>query len=218
VRVDGWYSGLDSEGRDFMARATWSEPESDFSLTASWFRLLTAQKDQSLELDPYFTTLGELFPYHQGRVLASKGFGEHVNVQTGLDVRKVSDEDDQGQFNRDSNRIFATVTLIQLLPGDLDLSLTGERWNGDGSDIDTWGFDLSRRFGAKVTASLGSDYALYKFDTFGDVQEERDNVRTAYLRVRWHRTETTTWDARYDIEDAAGTTYQTVRLGLTWAF
>ena len=69
-----------------------------------------------------------------------------------------------------------------------------------------------------VSASLGSYYALYQTDSFGGVQEERDHVRTLYLRMRWHRTESTTWDARYDIEDAADTTYQTVRLGLTWAF
>lgn len=216
LRVDGWFTGLDGQARDFTARATWAPPESDFTLSATWFELLRAQREHALEFDPYFQTLQELEPYRQVRVVAAKGFGAHVNVQAGFDVRDVTHSEDEGPFNRDFDRMFATATLAELLPGKVDLSVTGETWDAHGNDIDSWGVDLSRRFGQKVRASVGTFYALYKVDAF-QVQE-REDVRTYYARVRWKRTESTTWDARYEYEDTSLGDFQAVLVGMTWAF
>lgn len=216
LRVDGWFTGLDGEERDYQARVTWADPASAVTLSASWFELLQTQKDLAPEIDPFFTTLFELFPYHQARLLASKDFSDHVSVQTGVDTRHVDDSNDVGRFNRDSDREFATLALTDVTRVKLDLSLTGENWNGAGSDIQTWGFDVTKRFSQEFRASVGSYYALFKVDSFQ--VDERDHVRTAYARLRWHRTKNTTWDLRYEIEDAAGDTYQFVRVGMTWAF
>jgi hypothetical protein len=216
LRVDGWFTGLDGQDRDFTARATWAALEQDFTLSATWFELLRTQRDHAPELDPYFETLQELEPYRQVRIVAAKGFGAHVNVQAGIDVRDVTHSEDEGPFNRDFDRVFAMGTLSELLPGKIDLSLTGEQWDANGSDIESWGLDLSRRFGNDVRASIGTFYALYKVDSFN--VDEREDVRTYYARARWHRTESTTWDARIDHEDTSQGDFTAFLLGMTWAF
>ncbi|HVS12269.1 MAG TPA: hypothetical protein VMS76_20580 [Planctomycetota bacterium] len=216
LRLETSYTRLEGEDRDVSARATWSDAKDDLQLQASYYRLLETQEALALEIDPFFTTLFELFPYEQARLLASKRLGEKVGVQAGLDVRRVDDEDDEGLFNRDFERGFATLTLDEVLPSDVTLALTGEVWDGDGSDIETWGADLSRRFRDDLTASLGSYYALFKSDLF--TASEREDVRTWYTRLRWKNTKSTTWDLRYEAEDTDFGWFHLLRLGLTWRF
>ena len=216
LRAEAWYTGLEQDGRDYAARVFWSKPEDDVSIRIAWFELLSTQTHYATEFDPFFTTLFEQYPYRQAQLLASKGFGDHVDVQTGIDVRRVDDDEDVGPFNRDFERAYATVGLTDSLPAGLDLALTGESWDGGGNDVRTWGLDLSRRFGKGSLASLGSYYSLYKTDAFSF--EEREHVRTWYARVRWRRSKSTTWDLRYELEDLDDETFHTVRAGLTWRF
>lgn len=214
--VEAGYTRLGEDDRDLRARATWSDSDDDLTLEASWYQLLEAQADLSLELDPFYATLLELFPYSQARLLASKGFSERLDLQAGLDLRRVSDEDDVGDFNRDFERYFLRADLQDTLPAELELGAIGEVWVSDGSDVETWGFDLEREFGADLEASLGTLYALYKFDAAA--QEERQDVRTWFLRMRWKHSQAFTFDAEYDYEDSDGTDFHTVRLGGTWRF
>ncbi len=216
VLVEGGYTRLGDENRDVRARAMWSDSDDDLTLEAGWYQLLEAQADLSLELDPYYATLLELFPYTQTRFMASKGFGERFDLQAGMDLRRVSDEDDVGDFNRDFERYFLRADLNDTLPAELDLGAVGEVWVSDGSDISTWGLDLEREFGAQLEASAGTLFALYKFDAA--TEEERENVRTWFLRARWKRSKSTTLDFEYDYEDSDGTDFHTLRLGGTWRF
>ncbi|MFN0008673.1 MAG: hypothetical protein ACKVXR_12285 [Planctomycetota bacterium] len=216
MQLEGSASMLGSEERDFSTAATWRNPGAGLTLHASYYQLLETQRDLPLELDPFYATLTELFPYGQARVLASKDFGEKVSVEAGADVRRVADEGDEGQFNREFERFFSTVHLRELLPASLALGLTGEIWESDGSDIRTWGVDLSRRFGEKFESSLGSAYALYKVDVQSG--EERDDVRTWYLRLRWKRSSSIRWDLRYEVEDSDIDTFHGLRVAITWRF
>jgi hypothetical protein len=133
-----------------------------------------------------------------------------------MDLRRVSDEDDIGDFNRDFERYFLRANLDDTLPAELDLGVVGEVWVSDGSDITTWGLDLERKFGAALEASAGTLFALYQFDVA--TEEERQDVRTWFLRMRWKRTKSTTVDAEYNYEDSDGTDFHTLRLGATWRF
>jgi hypothetical protein len=216
LQVQGGYTHLDGESRDVNLRATWTHPEQDFQVQASYYGLLEGQADLALEIDPYFETLGELFPYSQARLMASKRFNERVGLQAGLDLRRVDDAADVGMFNRDFERGFATVTLEDVLPAGLVLAMTGEIWDGNGSKIDTWGADLSRVFGEDFMGSVGSAYALYKSDLFATTESE--DVRTWYLRLRWKAGPSTNWDVRYDAEDTDLDWFHTLRVAMTWRF
>jgi len=216
LRLDGGWTRLEDTNRDVSASATWWDAATDFNVRASYFQLLTTQKSLASEVDPYFATLSELFPYQQIGLLASKGLSTKVRVQAGVDLRRVSDDGDIGQFNRDFERYFGTVTLLDTFSSGITSNLTGEIWNGGGSDIETWGLDLAKSFSKAFEASAGSVYALYTVEDL--TGEERDHVRTYYVRLRWKRTAATTWDLRFDVEDMDPDPIETVRAGLTWRF
>jgi hypothetical protein len=216
LRIEAQHTRLESESRDLRLRASYAAKDSDLVLQASWYRLMQTQKDFTVPFDPFYSTLYDLFPYAQVGFLASKSLGKHVDLQTGADLRRVSNDDDIGEFNRDFNRFFATTGIRGVLPAALDLSLTGEIWDSQESDFSTYGADLARAFGAAVDASIGTYYSLYKYDLFQN--REIDDVRTWYLKVEWKRAASTTFDFRYEYEDDSSDEYHSLRLGMTWRF
>jgi hypothetical protein len=216
LQVQGGYTHLDGDPRDVTLRATWTDAQEDLQIQASYYGLLEGQADLALELDPYFETLGVLFPYSQARLMAAKRLNERIGLQAGVDLRRVDDSGDVGLFNRDFDRGFATATLEDVLPAGIVLALTGEIWDGNGSSIDTWGADLSREFGEDYLGSLGSYYALYKSDLFATTESE--DVRTWYARLRWKASTATNWDLRYDAEDTDLDWFHMLRVTMTWRF
>jgi hypothetical protein len=216
LRMEAKYTHLEDEPRDARVQAQWFDAHRELTLFVSHYELLRTQKSLALEVDPFFNTLLEQFPYRQTRLLASKTLNESLQLQGGLDVRRVSDDSDVGQFNRDFERTFLTATASDLLPKSVTLSVTGEVWNSPDSDIQTWGADLSRKFAPSLDASVGSYYALFKYDLFSI--EERNDVRTYYLFLRWKRTAASAFDLRYEFEDSDFGDFHTLRLGSTWRF
>jgi hypothetical protein len=99
LRVDGWFSWPRRPGARLHGARELGRPRGGLHHDRQLVPAPATQQDRALEIDPYFTTLGELFPYHQGRLLASKGFGEHVNVQGVSTCATVEDQDDEGQFS-----------------------------------------------------------------------------------------------------------------------
>ena len=214
-QVGGEYSLLEGEERDYRLRASVNLVEEDLTVEASYYELLRTQSERSIPFDPFFATLFELFPYWQSRVLLSKGFESGITLEAGLDLRRVEDSSDVGEFNRDFERYHLT-TILDDLPAELELSLTGEIWESDQSDIDSWGIDLRREFSGGFTASIGSYFSLFKYQLYTD--EEREDVRTWYTSLAWRRTEGPRFDVRYEFEDADLDEFHYLRLGATWSF
>lgn len=215
-RIEGEHTRLENDPRDLRVRASYYAQDSDLVLQASWYRLLETQGNLTAPFDPFYATLYELFPYSQVGLLASKSFGSHFDLQTGVDFRRVSDEQDITQFNRDFNRIFATTGIRGVLPAQLDLSLTGEVWDSPSTNISTYGADLSRKFNEKLDAGIGTYYSLFKYDLYQN--RELDDVRTWYLKVAWKRAASTLFDLRYEFENDPNADYHSLRLGMTWRF
>ena len=216
-RVEGAYTTLEGDARDLELSGAWLAEEQDLVLRASFYRLLEAQTQQVIELDPFTTSLFELFPYEQARVLASKSFGGTWSLEGGFDVRRVDDEGDIGQFNRDFERYFATVASSQgLLPWDLEAALTVDSYDSQGDDVRSFGGDLARAVSQRDEVSVGTYYSLYKYDIFQN--EERDDVRTYFARLRRELGESRTFDLRYEYEDDDDEDYHTLRVGTTWQF
>lgn len=210
------YSRLDESSRDVRARATYYDTESDFTLQASYYELLQTQGNLALEIDPFFGSLLELFPYYQTRFLASKSFWEWIYLEGGFDVRRVDDDDDIGQFNRDFERYYFVTTFQDVWLEDLDFTLNGDVYDSDGNDTEAWGLDATKRFDEQWQGSLGTFYSLFKYDYF--TAEERDHVRTFYLKVEYDRTKNMGFDLHYEFEDDDFDDYQTLRLGMSWRF
>jgi hypothetical protein len=216
LRFDLEHTRLESEARDLRVRGTYYAEDSDLVLQASFFELLQTQKDFAVPFDPFYATLLDLFPYTEVGFLASKSLGPHFDVQTGLDLRRVTDAQDVGTYNHDFDRFFATTDVRGLLPASLDLSLTGEVWDSTTNHVETYGAGLTRKFGATLEAGVGTYYAMYKYDLFQ--QRELDDVRTWYLSFDWKRSVSVRFDLRYEFEDDPDAEYHSVRLGATWRF
>ena len=214
--ADIQYSRLEDEDRDVRVRGSWRHAPADFFVQASWYKLLTTQGDLVLELDPYYGSLLELRPYHQASVSAAKGIGDHTRLTAGTDIRRVTDSDDVGTNNRDYDRYFFTVTLIDLPVEGLTVGVTADLWDSDGRTVDTWGADLSYQVTADTSASVGSYYSAWKYDIVSE--EERDDVRTWFARCRHKVSKRTTLEVGYEIEDNDIDDFHFLRMGATWRF
>jgi hypothetical protein len=214
--VDAGYTRLDQKDRDVRLRATWDDGEGDFTVQAGWYRLLEAQADFAEEFDPFFTTLLEHQPFDQYRLLVSKVITPHLHVDVGGDVRRLDDSGDESQFNHDYERGYTTLVASGLTSYDLALSLTADFWNSKDRDIQTWGVDLSWEPNHDWRLSVGSSYALYKFDVAQDV--ERDDVRVWYTRVHRQMGPAWTLDCAFEYDDEDTDDYTQLLAGATWRF
>ena len=216
MELEAGYTRLEDEDRDLHGRVTLHEPDADMLLQVSYYQLLEAQNNLVLELDPFFSATQSLFPYQQFGFLGSQGLWEHLDLRLGMDVRRVREAADRGTFNHDYQRVFATLALHDALVKGLTLSATGDWWDGNGEDIDTWGADADYRFNDALTVSGGSYYSLYKFDL--QLNEEIDHVRTYYARTRYKYSKQLTFDLAFELEDNDLDKFYTLRMGATWKF
>jgi hypothetical protein len=210
------YSRIGSRSRDVRVAGRWFDVARNLGFTASYYRLLETQEHLAIPLDPFYSTLHALEPYFQIRASVAKGFGEWLHLDAGVDRRRLIEEQDTGQFNRDFRRYYATGVLQELLPWDVELALTGELFHADGSDIDAASADLSKELDGGWRAAFGTYYSLYEYDVFEGV--EREDVRTWFLRFREDPSEPRSLDVRYEYERSYGEDFHQVRLGMTWRF
>lgn len=214
LRLSAGHTRLESDSRDLFGRGDWYDPEDDLRVQVYYRELFQTQGDLPLEIDPFYSSLRSLFPYRTGSLVASKGLGDRWIVEAGVARRAMSDEQDEGQFNREWDRYHGTLTIAELRPG-LEVTLTGEAYDDGGTTIEAWSADVSQELENGWEASVGSAYALYEYDVF--LERERDHSRIWYLRVR-QRGDRQTLDTRLDYEEDDLDDYLVLRLGMTWSF
>lgn len=213
TRLAARFTALESESRDLRLDTSLVDGAHAFTLQGSLYRLLRTQYQLAAPLDPFSDTLFELFPYTQLGASAGKDWA-HLGLLGGADVRRVEDSGDVGPYNRDFERYFLTATLPDALP--VVVSLTGELWHADGTDFETWGASLARELDGGWDATLGSSYSLYRYDLLAG--EERDDVRTTYLDLRWKPAPTRRWTLRYELEQNDFDDFHQLRLDYAWSF
>src|SRR4029078_776739 len=135
-------------------------------------------------------------------------FGTHTVVDAGFDLRRVSESEDVGEFNRNWQRCYATATFSDVAAKGLAFSLTADRWDDSSRDINTFGADVSYAVEKQWRASVGTYFSMYKYD-FLEL-DERDDVRTYYLRTTYDLTARTELEFLYEFEDADLDTFQTL--------
>lgn len=210
----GRYSWIDGTRRDAELSGTWHDVDADLMVHAmvrEQFTTLTALVNA---LDPFSTVLQDFQPFRQQRLLVSKGLGD-LTVEVGADSRSVSSSD-QGQFNREFDRWHVTATRHDLGLEGLSVGLTAEQWDADGVDQDSWGLDATRQVNDQLRVSAGTYYALYKNDFL--LQQERERVRTWYLRGRWKLDPRRTVSLGYEYESADLDHFNTLTARMSWRF
>ena len=213
TRLDLRFTSLEGNGRDVRLTGSHVDSRANVTLQGSLYRLLQTQHQLAAPLDPFSDTLFELFPYTQLGLSAGKDW-EDFSLLSGLDLRRVEEDSDEGEFNRDFERYFLTGTLPEVLT--VSASMTGELWRATDTDYETWGASLARAFEGGWDATLGSAYSLYEYDLVSG--EERDHVRTTYLDLRWKASLAQRWRLRYEFERNDFDDFHEVRLEYAWNF
>jgi hypothetical protein len=213
TRLETRFTSLEGDGRDWRVTADHLDGERGFSLQASYYELLQTQQALAAPLDPFSSSLFELFPYSQATLSATRDWEDFALV-AGADLRRVDDAGDEGEYNRDFERYWLTGSLPDVFRIAFDL--TGEVWRSDGNDYETWGLGLARPIDPGFDLALGSYFALYEYDLLS--AEERDRVRTTYLDLRWKPDSARTWRVRIEFEHDELDDYQEVRLDHAWSF
>jgi len=216
TRFRAGYTMLGGDSRDLEVRGTSYVESWDLQLEGSYYELLKTQRSLSLEFDPFYEQAFDYFPYYQFRGLVAKGFGEHFNVTSGLDLRRMRESDDEGQFNRDYDHVYLTPELENVLLDGLGMSLTGDYWSSDGGeDVTSWAADVSLKIDERIRTSIGSYYALYKHTP--DINQERERVRTYYINAEY-RLEHIRFRVGYEFEHEKLDDYHQLDVRLTWMF
>jgi hypothetical protein len=215
-RLEGEFSYLEGDPRDLRFRALYDGAASRTIVRAGYYELLETQTTRVTELDPFTEELLEYFPFRQTTLNVSQALGSHTVLDAGFDMRRVRDSGDVGEFNRDWERYYLTATLNDLATEGLGLSLTADRWDDDDRDTSSLSADLSYAAEERWKAAIGSYYSLYKYELLE--LDERDDVRTYYLRASREVSASLDLEFWYELEDDDLDTYHTVRLGALWRF
>jgi hypothetical protein len=206
---------IDADPRMLRLNLDTYRPVQDVSFRAAFYGLLSTQNQHVTEEDPFYVIAESLRPYWTGSLAASKGFGRHVVLEGGVDLRRLFDHADAGRYNHSFSRYYGTISTDEWPFRHLYLSLTGERWVGA---EDTWsaGFELEHRPSKRLRMILGTDYALYRFDLYS--ADERQSVRSYYVRVVYKLRDLWRLHARLRVEDDAFDTYVVLDTGVDLEF
>lgn len=216
TRLHARYSWLEGDSRDYTLRGTTSIDDHGITAQVTYYELLSTQRAFATEFDPFFTSAFDYFPYRQVSTTVSKQLGEPLTVTAGADLRRLSDRSDEGQFNRDYERLYLSSTAYPLVDQSLSLTVSGDYWNSPGDDTTSLGVDIGARPFREFAASLGSAYALYRFDSF--TGREREHVRTYYLRFDYRVSAAVRFDLRYEFDNNDLGRFHELRGGITWRF
>lgn len=214
--LEGQYSRLEGQERDLRLRTQYSDPDSETVARLDYYELRETQTAHALELDPFSQALQEYFPFRQAALELSRPLTQHARVELGFQLRRMQNEADVGEFNREWERTYLTLTLHELLREGLALSLTGDEWNGAGRDSGSFGIDLSFEPDAPWAVAIGTYYSLFKYELYD--LSERDDVRTYSLRGSYECSEQLALELSYEYEDDDAEQYHSVRWGASWRF
>ncbi len=211
------FTRMDNENRDVLARATFHQPEWDFRLQASYYELLQIQQNAVIGADSLYPVLKDYQPYREYRWMASKGVGDHVNLDAGMDLRRLSHEENASAFNHQYDRYFATLDLIDLGVKGSSLSVTGDKWVSSDRQTDSLQLDLTLPIGKKSKVSGGTAHYLYKYDYYSD--QERTDVQAYYVKFEHAFSRSLRTSVDYSFEhDSSSTNYNELRFEVICSF
>lgn len=216
VRLHARHTRLEGHARDLRADAALAVADHGFRLQAGYGESFRTQRTTPVEFDLFVSTLVVRTPYREARVLASQEVGPHLMLEAGADRRWLTDDDDEGPYNREFMRARTRVTVLERPEAGFSASGEWDVWESQGRRFWTLAGEIGWRSAGGLDLRAGTDYALYVYDALDG--RERDHVRTWYGRVRWDVARWLRLSADYAWEDDEFEIVQTVKVGATWRF
>ena len=218
IHLNGHFSIIDSEARDFNVRAVYNNTSSRLQVYGSYSAWFKPDTQFVTEFDPYYETLKGQEPYQNGSVRVSKGFLEWLWLDAGADSRRLINNGKTKEFNREFDRCYATLQTRDILKKGLSISATATHWEGkDGAPTTTqFGGEVDYKWNKKLETIAGTDYVLYKYDLFQNTEHDQD--RTYFFRQRWNPTRWSHVDARYEFEHSRSQDFHTFTMQFRFDF
>lgn len=216
VRLRGEASTFEGKSSRFSIEGLYLDRDLDLQARARYLLQVGAYRDLSIQFTPLDEVLGKYEPYHELLLDARKGMGDHLSFTAGVARRELDNEHDEGPFNHEFTRVFASADLVELPWDGFGATVLGE-WYGSDSDEETWQVsgDLSQKLG-DVTLGAGTSYARYRFDEF--FLEERENVRTYFGTLEWRAAKWIRPRLGYEFTDDDEERYHVARCDIRLSF
>lgn len=229
----GRFDLLNSSPKDMMIKFSWDKIDWDTNIELSYFQFLNSIAEQSNNISPYYQILGTFRPFYLISLTGYKGLGEHLGISSGVDYRRLINENQENTFNRDYNRSFFSFMVNNLLLQDSQATFTVEHWDVAGYDnsID-FGVDLGKKID-KFDVGIGTSYSFYKYNFTGSNNleailedpalsniEQRVDVRTYYMRIKYLLTKQSDITLRWttEISDPSPGTFHQLLLSYSTNF
>jgi hypothetical protein len=218
LRLNGHFSILDGEPREALARAAYDRPDDQFQVTATWRMWFKEQGRLATEFDTYFDTLEGQEPFAQADLAVTKGWTEHFFMEAGAWLRRLVAGAEVEAFNREFERYYTTFQIRGLPIQGLTSAVTGSWWEAHGQGMDTGqvGGDVSYKWKKQFQSSIGTDFALYKYDLF--TNSEHDRVRTYYVRQRWRPNRWAMLEVSFEHENSLSENFNTLTVSFRLTF
>jgi hypothetical protein len=173
-------------------------------------------KEHTTEFSDFFAAMQEFKPYYQISGYLMKEFNDFVAGEIGCDIRELKDGDDEGALNREFVRPYVTVTLSDLLLKDGEFEMTFEYWDTIDHDILTLDASYTQKFGKKWKGAVGTSYEAYDYDNI--TLEEKENVRTYFLKLKYEVTKNASLRVKYSYMDDKYDSFSKLELALQLKF
>lgn len=207
---------LEDRGRDFILRDTAFIADWGLQITASYFELMTTQRYNVVEFDLFAEAAFEYKPYRQVQLHLDQEISDIVNLNGGVDLRRLKHSSDEGRFNREYDRYFLSGSVGELFDETTTFNVTWDRFDSGGEDIDEVSADVRCRFAPDWVAQVGSSYSLFKFDW--TTSDEKEHVRTYDASLTWRPNPGLRFRLVYLLENDDIGRFHSVRASLSWDF
>lgn len=182
VDLYGRVTTYGDQPRDVEAASTITFPEKKFTARINAQRQLSVEDVRVSDFDAY-RVAGSYRPYTQVGVTVTQGIGKNLAVDAGADFRILDANQAGTAFNHGYQRYFLTASTHDWLWKNLNLSVSGNYYNGTDNTLDNdnaaFSFSASRRFiygGSGGKSKVAEKKSRSEFQ-FGNRRTSRGYVR-----------------------------------------
>ena len=215
AQLHGLHTWRDGQARDLQVTGI-GTLGSVTDLRVSYRELLSTQRRQVTDIDPYFVIASDYVPYRQFEASLTRDLMHDVTASIGADVRRLSDRSEERTFNREFEHFYTDLTWSNVAWPGLSMTLIGNLWHSSGESFRALTGELAYRPDKSLRVALGAGYDLFQYDLLQD--RERLHVRSIYLRFARRFDGGLRVDGGYELQRDDFDEFHVFRLGATWTF
>ena len=184
------------------------------------YRLLQGYDVRVIEWDA-FGNAGTYEPFTQAGFTLQKGFGEHWNIFGGFSMRRLDDNQIASAFNHGFERVFLSISSLNVLFEGLTLQASGDYYRGEDNALQNDNFGGSfqatqQLLSQRLELTGGTAHYLYRFNLFSG--NESTNVQTYFVKTRAKLMNALKGEIGYEFENDDFNNFHAVDARLIWSF